>query len=413
MFNQQWTKRIHTFSLPIVLLLGLGTVRVASITDDNRPENNAQLFNVSAASYRDSALAPESIVAAFGLKLATTTRSADTSPLPTELSGTRVAVRDSLGVERPAPIFFVSPTQVNYLMPSGTANGAATVTITSGDGGASTGAAQIEQVEPGLFAADASGKGPAAGLTLRVKADGGKYFETVALFSEAQKRFFLAPIDFGPETGETSDQLFLVLFATGLRSRTSLSNVSATIGGSDAQVVFAGAHGELAGLDQINLRMPRSLNGRGEVEIALTVDGRKANPVRIAIGEATTDAYFIFSSPPVPETFVIRLTEIEKIRHARNLVSRRTSNMTSVIGKIVKSPVVYNKPWSYHVDPASIGFFESAIEVCDGAIKYIEEHLSEVGGDLLPGNTWCPWGSRLIKELSRSEFETTPPQQLQ
>ena len=34
-------------------------------------------------------------------------------------------------------------------------------------------------------------------------------------------------------------------------------------------------------LGQINLRLPRSLAGRGEVDITLTVDGRRANTVRV------------------------------------------------------------------------------------------------------------------------------------
>jgi uncharacterized protein (TIGR03437 family) len=36
-------------------------------------------------------------------------------------------------------------------------------------------------------------------------------------------------------------------------------------------------------LDQVNLRLPRSLAGRGEVELALTVDGREANRVKVQI----------------------------------------------------------------------------------------------------------------------------------
>jgi uncharacterized protein (TIGR03437 family) len=358
------------------------------------------IANVSAASFEGGALAPDSIVAAFGAKLATRTEVATAQPLPTELAGTRVIVTDSAGATRQAAIFFVSPGQVNYLMPAATAPGAANVTITSGDGAVSTGSAAISRIGPGIFAADSSGRGAAAAALLRVKADGDRSFEPIARYDEAQKKFVFAPIDFGPDTGETSDQLFLLLFGTGLRLRASLSNVSATVGGAEAQVVFAGAQNELAGLDQINLRLPRALVGRGEVEVALTVEGRKANPVRVAIGAASADAYFQFSSRPAPETFVIRLTEIQKIRHARDLISRRRSDLPHVIGTIVKSPVSYNPPWSYHLDPSTINFFDSAIEVCDGAIQYIEDHLDEVGGALLPGNTWCPWGSRLIREVS-------------
>jgi uncharacterized protein (TIGR03437 family) len=48
-------------------------------------------------------------------------------------------------------------------------------------------------------------------------------------------------------------------------------------------VTFAGAQGDFVGLDQSNLRIPRSLAARGEVEVLLTVDAQVANPVRINI----------------------------------------------------------------------------------------------------------------------------------
>jgi hypothetical protein len=44
----------------------------------------------------------------------------------------QVRVRDSTGVERLAPLCFVSPGQINYHVPPGTTNGPATVTVTSG-----------------------------------------------------------------------------------------------------------------------------------------------------------------------------------------------------------------------------------------------------------------------------------------
>ncbi len=92
------------------------------------------ISNVSAASYAGSAFASDSIIAAFGSKLATATQIATSNPLPIKLADTSAKVKDSDGVERAAALFFVSPTQVNYLLPSGTASGAATVTITSGGG---------------------------------------------------------------------------------------------------------------------------------------------------------------------------------------------------------------------------------------------------------------------------------------
>jgi uncharacterized protein (TIGR03437 family) len=237
----------------------------------------ASVSSISAASFSGAELAADSIVAAFGSELATQTLAAPVLPLPTTLAGTTVRVKDSAGAELLAPLFFVSPSQVNYLMPAGAAAGRATVTITSGNGKASLGAAQVAAVAPGLFAANANGQGVAAAVALRVRG-GAQTFEPVAQFDAAAGRFVTAPIDLGPE----SDQVFLILFGTGIRHRSALSAVTAKIGGADAQVLFAGAQGGFAGLDQINCGpLPRSLAGRGEVDVVLTVDGKTANTVKV------------------------------------------------------------------------------------------------------------------------------------
>ena len=33
-------------------------------------------------------------------------------------------------------------------------------------------------------------------------------------------------------------------------------------------------------------------------------------------------------------------------------------------------------------------------------MRFIEDNLAEVGGDLLPGNVWTPWTSKLVNELT-------------
>jgi uncharacterized protein (TIGR03437 family) len=51
----------------------------------------------------------------------------------------------------------------------------------------------------------------------------------------------------------------------------------------DAEVLFAGAAPGFVGLDQSNVRLPRSLAGRGEVDVVMTVDGKAANTVKVVI----------------------------------------------------------------------------------------------------------------------------------
>ncbi len=235
--------------------------------------------NVSAASYAGDALAVESIVSAFGSNLATTTQGATALPLPSVLGGTRVKVLDSAGAERQAPLYFVSPTQVNYQVPPGTALGPATIKIITADGVTYAGSVEIVSVAPGLFSADGTGQGLAAANILRVRADGSQSYEPVARLDPVQNRIVAVPIDLGPE----GDQVYLLLYGTGVRKRSSVAGVGVSIGGTDGTVSYAGPQAEFPGLDQVNALLPRSLRGRGEVQVVLTVDGKAANPVRVNV----------------------------------------------------------------------------------------------------------------------------------
>jgi uncharacterized protein (TIGR03437 family) len=235
---------------------------------------------VSAASFLGPEESAELIGAFFGTNLATGTQIAEALPLPTTLLGTTVKIRDSAGMERSAPLFFVSPGQINALIPTGTATGSAQVVITSGDEKVSVGTIFVSSVAPGLFAANANGQGVPAATILRVKGDSTQSYEALSQFDAAQGSFVAVPIDLG----EATDQVFLILNGTGIRGRTNLAAVTATIGGAAAPVIFAGPQGDFVGLDQINVGpIPRSLVGRGDADVVLTVDGKKTNTLRINI----------------------------------------------------------------------------------------------------------------------------------
>jgi uncharacterized protein (TIGR03437 family) len=235
--------------------------------------------NLSAASYIGSTLASQAIVAAFGSNLAIATEPAATLPLPTSLANTTVTVINS-GVQLSARLLFVSPAQVNYVLPAEPASDSATVVITSGDGSVATETIQIADVAPGLFSANANGEGVAAAVALRVKPDGTQSYEPVAQFDAAQNKFVSLPINLGQAT----DQVFLILFGTGIRGRSALTAVTASIGGIASEVLFAGPQGLFEGLDQVNLRLPRSLAGRGEIDVGLVVDSKSANMVQVQVG---------------------------------------------------------------------------------------------------------------------------------
>jgi uncharacterized protein (TIGR03437 family) len=232
---------------------------------------------VSSASF-NTPLAPESISSIFGTNIAKAQAVANNTPLPFTLADTSITVQDSRGAQRPAPLFFVSPGQNNFQIPQGTATGNGIVLIAIDGQLYADSRVAINSTAPGLFAANANGQGVAAAVILRVKADNSQSFEAVAEFNQAMNKFVARPIDFGPET----DRLFLLLFGTGVRGRASLNSVALQIGGTSIPAQFAGPQGSNVGLDQINLELPRSLAGRGEVNITGTIDGNSINTVTMA-----------------------------------------------------------------------------------------------------------------------------------
>jgi len=296
--------------------LGVARVRVTVYDRDNNNDTalsgaigavEPAIASVSAASFTEFGLSRESIVAGFGGNLAAGTQAPTSNPLPTSLGGVSVRIRDGAGIERLAPLFFVSPGQINYQLPDRLSPGAATVTVMNGGNTAAIGAVRVVATWPGLFTANGDGKGVAAAVALRIGQNGSQSYEPVARYDQAQQRFVPIPIDPGP----ASDQVYLIFFGTGIRHRLSPGAVGLTIGGVSSPVLFAGAQGELSGLDQVNVLLPRSLSGRGEVDVALTVDGYAANVARVSIGGAPGLAGLAPIAPASGEASLRRSTDAE------------------------------------------------------------------------------------------------------
>ncbi|MFA0813963.1 BP74-related protein [Microbulbifer epialgicus] len=114
-------------------------------------------------------------------------------------------------------------------------------------------------------------------------------------------------------------------------------------------------------------------------------------------------AYFETSSLVHPDkSFVLQLTDPKKIDKARELLASGGHTSHHFAGYVVPGKTFYNPEWSFHVDTDSIEFAEFSIEVCDAHPQFVEDHFEEVGGAFLPENIWCPWTSRLVREIEIS-----------
>lgn len=233
---------------------------------------------VSAASFGPSnTLASEMIGSIFSVGLASGILTATPGQaLPTQLGGTSVEVQDSTGQVTTAPLFFVADSQVNFLVPPGIPSGTATVRVRRQNSVVAAGTINIERFSPGLFAANGDGQGVAAAQIVR--ATGGQIrYETVVRFNSQTSRFEAEPIDLGT----AQDQLFLVLYGTGIRGLSSQSAATVTVRGVPVSVAYAGPNPDFFGLDQINVGpIPRTI-GSGPAEIRFQADNRTANVLSV------------------------------------------------------------------------------------------------------------------------------------
>jgi uncharacterized protein (TIGR03437 family) len=221
-------------------------------------------------------------VSIWGANLATSTRLWRSDEivdgvLPVSLDGVSVTFNGL-----PAAINYISPGQLNVQAPATGATGPVNVVVTNSLG-QTTAAAVVARNEPGLFMfAAGGGKYPAAQVA---RPDGGlDYLGPPGLLGAT---VFTRPA----RPGET-----IVLWATGLGPTSPpvpvgrvfagaaglVDPYSATVGGLDAHVDFAGTTG--AGLDQLNVVLPANLP-TGEQPVVVTVNGAASQPgVVIAVG---------------------------------------------------------------------------------------------------------------------------------
>jgi uncharacterized protein (TIGR03437 family) len=212
---------------------------------------------VNAASY-GTTIAPDSLATIFGsnLTLATASAALDSNgQLPTVLGQTSVEINGAA-----APLLFVSPGQINLVVPDGVTAGTASVVIRSTTP-AQSGTALVAGTAPGIFSLDASGRGPGAILNAI--------------------NYNRAPFLVLTDDGASGTSTVLAVYGTGLRFANTLTALAQDSAGNrySMTVQFAGAAPGFFGLDQVNVLIPPDIDGAGIVSLVLTGDGFTANVV--------------------------------------------------------------------------------------------------------------------------------------
>jgi uncharacterized protein (TIGR03437 family) len=192
-------------------------------------------------------------------------------PLPGAYDGVSVTIEDSKGNVSNAPLNFVSPSQIEFQVPSTVAAGLASVTVSAPGSTQTASNIVIAPVAPALFTVN--GNGLASAYAVNVSATGTQTVE-LAYALNPQGSYSAAPISLAPAT----NKVYLTLYGTGIQTA-GLANIAVTVNGVSTTVVYVG----YPGVDQVNVLLPSSLAGAGTVALQLTASGIAAQTVQIAI----------------------------------------------------------------------------------------------------------------------------------
>jgi uncharacterized protein (TIGR03437 family) len=121
----------------------------------------------------------------------------------------------------------------------------------------------VQSIAPTIFTANEGGTGTPAALIQRFYPDGTYDYEVV-----------------GSSIAFNGDSLYLLLFGTGFDAGTT-GNTTVTVGGAAAALTYSGPAPGFAGLDQIDVALPGSLAGEGQVTVNVMVNQVAANAVTI------------------------------------------------------------------------------------------------------------------------------------
>ena len=227
---------------------------------------------VNAASYLPGTIAPGEFVAIFGANMGprdvTLAKLNIFGLLDTTVAGTRVLF-DGL----PAPLYYTSVGQVAAIVPYGVSGRVATRIEVEYQGVRSQAIEQrVADSAPGIFTLSTLGSGQAAAInqngTINSAQAGAEPGSIVAIYMTGEGQTDPAGVDGKLMDGPLSAPLL---------------PVSAKIGGKDAEVTYAGsAPLAVAGLMQVNVKLPDGLPVASQVPVVITV-GRVSSQAGVTI----------------------------------------------------------------------------------------------------------------------------------
>jgi uncharacterized protein (TIGR03437 family) len=234
------------------------SVTVSVTESGSRSTAQPAVSSVANGASFQPAFAPGSALSVFGSELSPSTASASSVPLPLSVSGVAVLVD---GVA--APLYYVSPSQLNVQIPyETTVNGAAVLSINN-NGQVTTQTFQVAAAAPGIFTNSSGALVPTASAALR---------QEVAFYITGAGAVS-PPIPDGAAPAQSTALADLPK---------PVQNTTVTIGGVEAAIDFIGIPYGLVGVTQINVTVPAGI-AAGAQPVVVRVNNVASAPATITI----------------------------------------------------------------------------------------------------------------------------------
>jgi uncharacterized protein (TIGR03437 family) len=211
-------------------------------------------------------VAPGSIFSIFGTNLASQAGGSTAVPLSTTLVSTSVSVAGVL-----APLYYVSPGQINAQVPFATATGAQPVTVTVNGLESNTITVPVAASAPGIFLYNGN-------YAVAQNAN----YSIIGPNNPASEGNGNVIIVYATGEGAVSNQPATGAAAPASPTAQASLVVTATIGGKNAPVQYAGLSAGFVGLLQVNLQLPTGL-AAGDYPLIITIGGAASNTALISL----------------------------------------------------------------------------------------------------------------------------------
>ena len=248
---------------------------------------------LSSASYLAGA-APDSLVSLFGTQLAL--RSVSGSP--TAAGQWSLAVAD-VTVEingRAAGLAYVSPTQINCVVPHDTEMGPARIVVKNAGNEVAVGTMNVTLAAPALFSTDGAGRGNAVAFNAVTYATA-PFSVVTPQNAGADKRTRLAVLGTGIRwTGNSARNAAVTNAAANVRARATTPAGGAVPLGLE----YAGPAPGFPGVDQVNLVLPAEADTAERLNITIDAGGLSSNTLAIPIRQAPPPVISLEAAPDEP-----------------------------------------------------------------------------------------------------------------